>query len=108
MKTIGIPKYPQYELINLISQSNIDLQAEGYHKLYEAIQNNYVFDESLFLQAASVLDIDEQEIFEAEKMSGLSFRGESNSEKEEIDRIITLFQVMVEQRKIRGIIDDKK
>ena len=96
MLATRIPKYTQSELVALINEKEINLVNEGYNDLAEAIEKNFIFDKKLFLQCAEVLKIDKKEIFDVESISDVSFRG-TGSEKD-IKNIITLFDIMVQQR----------
>ncbi|WP_180553139.1 hypothetical protein [Staphylococcus haemolyticus] len=103
MLATRIPKYTQSELVALINEKEINLVNEGYNDLAEAIEKNFIFDKKLFLQCAEVLKIDKKEIFDVESISDVSFRG-TGSEKD-IKNIIKLFEIMVQQSKLRGNIN---
>lgn len=99
----NIPKYTQNELVALINERKINLTNEGYDDLATAIEENFIFDKKLFLQCAEILNIDKKEIFDVENISDVSFRG-TGSEKD-IKNIIKLFEIMVQQSKLRGNIN---
>lgn len=103
MIATSIPKYTQNELVALINEKEINLTNEGYDDLAKAIEKNIIFDKNLFLQCAEILNIDKKEIFDVENISDISFRGEGS--EEDIKNIIKLFEIMVQQSKLRGNIN---
>lgn len=97
---ITMPKNTQYELIEKIKSKEINIKDLGYDDLAKAIEKNYVFNEQNFEDCALILNLSRDEVFGAEEISDISFRGEG-SEKE-IKNTLTLFSYMIEQRKLRG------
>ncbi|UXS37102.1 hypothetical protein MUA34_01220 [Staphylococcus delphini] len=100
MNFLKILKYTQPELIRLLNRKDIDLKKKGYNDLQESINHGYVFNKERFLECAEILDIPKDEIFKAEEVSKISFRG--SGAEESIKSTLKLFSIMVEQRKLRG------
>lgn len=103
MEIMNIPKYNQYELISMIKENNVNIDYYEHADLKEAIENDYVFNEGLFIKCANLLGIPEDTIFETESISDTSFRG--NGLDKDFEKTLKLFGLMVEQSKLRGRIN---
>lgn len=100
-----LPKYSNYQLINLIKNSDMSNLNSEQKDLYDQIISGVVLKPKHYHLISYMINMSVEEMLEEENETDFKYiyyRASSEVPEEELESIIDIFRVFSEQRKIRG------
>ncbi|PTH63615.1 hypothetical protein BU583_02605 [Staphylococcus agnetis] len=102
-----LPKYSNYQLINLVKTKEKNKLNSEQKELYEQIISGVILKPKHYHLISHMIGLSIEEMLGEEKetdFKNIYYRANTEVPKEELESIIDIFRVFSEQSKIRGIL----